>query len=239
VDEALKMTTHSLLCVPLKIRDETIGSVEVLRTHSSKPFTEEDQLLLTSLANQAAIAVKNARLYKLAITDGLTGLYTHRFFQDALDRELKLSDRAGTPLSLILIDVDRFKKCNDTYGHGVGDEVLRRIARVLTDVIRDTDIVARYGGEEFVVALRDITKDTVLVIAERIRKAVENLELEHEDGLVRVTVSLGTATYPSDTPQREKLFYLADSALYAAKRQGRNRVCPWSEEAVSGSLEIE
>jgi diguanylate cyclase (GGDEF)-like protein len=239
VDEALKMVTRSLLCVPLKVRDELIGSIEVLRLQSNTPFTEADQAMLISLANQAAITVKNARLYRQAITDGLTGLYTHRYFQDALDRELKLSERTGHPLSLILLDIDHFKRFNDTYGHAMGDEVLRNIAGVLNGVIRYTDVVARYGGEEFVVALRDITRDTVGVIADRIRKAVEALELQHEDELVRVTVSLGTATYPTDTPRREKLFYLADSALYAAKRQGRNRVCPWSEEAVSGSLEIE
>jgi len=176
------------------------------------------------------LAEANARLAQLAVTDGLTGLYNHRHFHERLTLEVERSQRSGLPLSLLMLDVDHFKLFNDTYGHPSGDEVLRQLARVLADTRRANDVVARYGGEEFAVILVDTAKFTAAKVAERVRERVYSNDFsEAAPRAGKLSVSIGVATFPDDGADAEALVRSADTALYAAKRSGRNRVVLASE----------
>jgi diguanylate cyclase (GGDEF)-like protein len=167
----------------------------------------------------------NARLERLAVTDGLTGVFNHRRFQEQLQAEILRSDRHKRPLSVLMIDVDFFKKVNDALGHPAGDELLRRLAEVLSADLRQTDLIARYGGEEFAVLLPETSKTEAVQVAERMRQAVESqLNGEGAKWPVRITVSIGVATFPEEGPSGEQVLVAADQAMYVAKRQGRNRV---------------
>lgn len=166
----------------------------------------------------------NTRLERLAVTDGLTGVYNHRRFQEAISAELLRSERHKRPLGVLMIDVDFFKKVNDAMGHPAGDELLRRLAEVLSTDLRQTDLIARYGGEEFSVVLPETTKAEAMQVGERMRSAVEERINEGTAWPTRVTVSIGVATYPEDGKSTEQIIHAADQAMYVAKRQGRNRV---------------
>jgi diguanylate cyclase (GGDEF)-like protein len=167
----------------------------------------------------------NGRLERLAVTDGLTGVYNHRRFHESLHAELARSERHKRPMAVLMVDVDFFKKVNDSMGHPAGDELLRRMAEVLGKDLRQTDLIARYGGEEFGVLLPETTKSEALQVAERMRGAVEDkLNGSQMNWPGRVTVSIGVATFPEDGRAAEQLLLAADQALYIAKRQGRNRV---------------
>ena len=180
------------------------------------------------------LAAANARLAQLAVTDGLTGLYNHRHFHERLALEVERSQRSGLPLSLLMLDVDHFKQFNDTFGHPAGDEVLRQLARVLADTRRANDVVARYGGEEFAVILVDTAKFTAAKVAERVRERVYGHDFSDAAPRVgRLGVSIGVATFPDDGGDAEGLVRAADTALYAAKRAGRNRVVLASESLVA------
>ncbi len=166
----------------------------------------------------------NARLQLLAVTDGLTGVFNHRRFQEALQTELVRAERHKRPLSVLMIDVDFFKKINDAMGHPAGDDLLRRLAEVLGADLRQTDLIARYGGEEFTVLLPETTKNEAIQVGERMRAAVEEKINQGSPWKQKVTVSLGVATYPDDGMTGEGVLEAADQAMYIAKRQGRNRV---------------
>lgn len=169
------------------------------------------------------LRVANRRLEELAITDGLTGLHNHRFFQERVLRDVEIARRAGRPLSIVMFDVDHFKAYNDTYGHPAGDDVLRRVAQAIREEARAADLVARYGGEEFVVGMPDADSDAAQAAAERIRRRV------HADGVV--TISGGVATFPADGVDAESLVARADRALYRAKHDGRDRITLAAEAA--------
>jgi len=180
------------------------------------------------------LAEANARLAQLAVTDGLTGLYNHRHFHERLALEVERSSRSGLPLSLLMLDVDHFKQFNDTFGHPAGDEVLRQLARVLADTRRANDVVARYGGEEFAVILVDTAKFTAAKVAERVRERVFSHDFsDAAQKAGRIGVSIGVATFPDDGRDAELLVRAADTALYAAKRAGRNRVVMASESLIA------
>lgn len=171
------------------------------------------------------LAEANTRLAQLAVTDGLTGLYNHRHFHERLTLEVERSQRSGLPLSLLMLDVDHFKQFNDTFGHPAGDEVLRQLARVLADTRRANDVVARYGGEEFAVILVDTPKFTAAKVAERVRERINTHDFsEAAPRASKLSTSIGVATFPDDGVDAESLVRAADTALYAAKRAGRNRV---------------
>ena len=167
----------------------------------------------------------NARLERLAVTDGLTGVFNHRRFQEQLQAEIIRSERHKRPMGVLMVDVDFFKKVNDAMGHPAGDELLRRLAEVLGADLRATDMIARYGGEEFAVLLPETTKSEAMQVAERMRIAVET---RINDGATAwpatVTVSIGVGTFPEDGKTGEQVLVAADQAMYVAKRQGRNRV---------------
>jgi len=229
-----KYRTKSLLSVPLKIRSEVIGVLNVNNKRSNAVFTSKDRDILMMLASQAAVAIENARLYeeleRLAITDGLTQLYVPRYFHEELDKELRRAERYKRPLSLLMMDIDHFKKINDTYGHLQGDQVLRELAGLLKRCARQDDIVARYGGEEFAIALVETNKKGGLKAAERIRRTVEEFEFSGPAGPLPVTISIGVASYPQDATTKRDLIAKADMALLTAKERGRNRVVTYSAQ---------
>ena len=188
-------------------------------------FSPEDLVLLEALGSQAARCVERARLYAASITDGLTGLYVSRYFRMRLNEELRSVQRYKHSMSLLMVDIDHFKKVNDTYGHQGGDEVLRVVSRCILDTIReDIDIGARYGGEEFAIILPETTRDGARILAERLRQLIEKQEVVWSERTIRVTVSVGLATAPEHGVQPEVVTEHADQALYAAKHGGRNQV---------------
>ncbi|HTP64275.1 MAG TPA: GGDEF domain-containing protein [Geobacteraceae bacterium] len=170
----------------------------------------------------------NVKLHELAFRDALTGLYNHRYFQEALDRELDRSKRYQRDLSLIIFDIDYFKKINDTYGHPAGDRVLAAISRRAESAVRSSDIIARYGGEEFAVILPETDFSGAGVFAERLRSEIERLEIEVEGKKIKATVSAGFTSYRpgARVPEKGAIIGMADKALYIAKQSGRNRVQP-------------
>ena len=174
---------------------------------------------------QKELLQTNKRLELLSITDGLTRLHNHRHFQDELARAFEESQRYQRPLSLAMIDIDFFKKFNDTHGHAVGDDVLRCAAELYQSSVRSTDLVARYGGEEFAVMMPETVLDDAITFAEKIRQLIETTPLQTQAGPLNVTVSVGVASVPhSRIHSAKELIVAADKALYRAKRGGRNQV---------------
>jgi len=214
---------RNLISVPLKIKDRVTGVINVVNKVEEGGFNAEDQRLMQALAQQAAMAVEHARLYELAITDGLTRLFIHRYFQARLEEEILRAKRYHTTVSLILFDIDHFKKFNDTYGHQQGDIVLIEVAKVIKQTVRDTiDIPARYGGEEFTIILPETDGPGALLVAERLRKNVETHDFPGQEKPLHVTISLGIACYPDNASSKSVLIKKADLALYACKEKGRN-----------------
>lgn len=222
-DTKYESTVRNLISVPLKIKERITGVINGVNKSEEQMFTDEDQRLLEALAQQAAMAVEHARLYELAITDGLTKLFIHRYFQARLDEEMIRAKRYHTACSLILFDIDHFKKFNDTYGHQQGDIVLIEVARLIKDAVRDTiDIPARYGGEEFAIILPETDAKGALLVAERLRKTIEAHEFPGQDQALKVTVSLGIASFPDHASVKNILIKKADVTLYKCKENGRN-----------------
>jgi len=212
------------LGVPVVMYGEVDG---VLAIDSAEPgaFGPDQQRLLESISAQVAVALQNAHLYKLAMVDGLTGLFVRRYFDVHLDEEVKRADRFGTSFSVVMMDIDDFKVINDTYGHPLGDRALRDIARAVRDQMRGVDTAARYGGEEIAMILPRTEMLDAYNQAERIRADIEALRLDHEGELLSVTASFGIAAYPdSGAGSPVDLVRRADRALYRAKKTGKNRV---------------
>lgn len=225
---------RSRYIIMLTGEDEQADKIEGLELgaddYITKPF-QSPELLARIRAGKRIVDLqkelmdKNRRLELLSITDGLTKLHNHRYFQDELARAFEESERYERPLSLAMIDIDFFKKVNDTYGHAAGDDILKSVARLYRDSVRATDLVARYGGEEFAVMMPETNLDEAAQFAEKIRSMIESTPMETQAGALKVTVSLGLASVPHakiHTPK--ELIVAADKALYRAKRNGRNQV---------------
>jgi len=230
---------RSMVCVPLTIADKAFGVINIVnKLTPDAQFDESDLKLLQALAAQAAVAINNAKLYELAITDGLTKLYIHRYFQARLEEEIVRARRYGSKLSLVMFDIDHFKSFNDTYGHQQGDIVLVEVAKLIKNTIRSNiDIAARYGGEEFAIVLPETDSEGARIFAERLRKTVEAHKVPGQKEYLQVTISLGVSTYPDHAKERLLLIKKADDALYASKEGGRNRVTVYSGENTENPAE--
>jgi diguanylate cyclase (GGDEF)-like protein len=219
--------------VPLRLEDKILG---IMNLASRKPrrIEFEDIRLLSLIGNHLTLVIDKINLYeetnRLAITDGLTGIYNSRHFYKILEDEIARTDRYKNPFSLIIFDIDNFKIYNDTYGHQAGDDVLQEVASIMSLMARKVDIVARYGGEEFVILLPNTDKEEATVLAERIRKAIEGhpCRTPFIKGGYQLTISGGIATYPADGRDSKSIMNAADQALYRAKEKGKNRV--WAYE---------
>lgn len=217
-------TLRTLICVPLMIKDSAIGVMNIVNRREGR-FNEEDLQTALTMANQAAVVIEKARLFNLATVDGLTGLVVRRHFQAKMEEEFRRAKRYSKPLSYLMTDIDHFKKFNDTYGHQTGDMVLREVAKIVRDSVRDTDIAARYGGEEFAVILPETEPDGAMLFAERLRQRVEAAAFAGPTGDLKVTISVGVCSMPVNQPESaNEMIKMADEALYVCKRNGRNRV---------------
>jgi diguanylate cyclase (GGDEF)-like protein len=227
-NEKKDQSIRSLIIFP--ITDDEFRCRGVFSVESNEPnqFTNETIQIFSTLMENASVAFTRAVLYQkmelLATTDGLTGLNNHRHFQEILAKELERAKRYKHHLSLLLMDIDHFKTFNDTYGHPVGDLVLKEISLCIQKSIRTNDIPARYGGEEFTVIIPETNQANALIIAERIRVTIEKHVIQSLEKKLHVTVSIGCATYPSQAASQQELIDLADKALYYSKEHGRNQV---------------
>ncbi|MBN1826181.1 MAG: sensor domain-containing diguanylate cyclase [Candidatus Eisenbacteria bacterium] len=227
----------SAAVLPLRAGEEIFGVLEVHHA-AVHPFGEEELGVLSLLAMLAAGRIRNARdLEKLIYVDILTGVFSRRFFEQQVLREVERANRESLFLALVMVDLDNFKQVNDRYGHLVGDTVLTRVARILQENVRKIDMVTRYGGEEFAILLPGASREQAKVICERLRSLVEDLPVpEPGHAEFRLTTSLGVSLYPDhagetadpDTVRRE-LLQRSDQALYEAKRLGKNRVVFWND----------
>jgi diguanylate cyclase (GGDEF)-like protein len=223
-------TDHgSLLAVPMVHMEVVLGVMNFQRPEVAG-FSPEELELLMAVADQAATAVKNARLHAetvlLTMTDPLTGAPNRRHLFSRMESELARAERYGTPLSVLMVDVDHFKRLNDAAGHRAGDEVLRKVCDVLRSRVRKVDTLARYGGEEFMVLLPQTAREGAVEVGEKLRRAVlETAALATPTQPTgHVTISIGVASFPLDASDQDTLVDCADSALYASKRGGRNKV---------------
>ena len=228
---AIQVAGVSAIAQPLRTADggdRVLGLISVAR--NGQPFDKADRDLLSYLAGQTGISIENVGLHETvqrqAVTDELTGLFNHRRFQEVISTEVERTKRFGSDMGLIMLDIDNFKRVNDTYGHMQGDLVLREVARVLRESSREVDEPARYGGEEMAVALPQTDLDGAFQFAERVREKIEALDLPILDGggTLNVTASFGAAALTRiETADKDALVAAADAALYRAKRAGKNR----------------
>lgn len=218
-------TLGAELVAPLIFKNQLIGMLVLGGKGDGTPYLKSDIEILETLANQAAIAIENARLYSEAITDGLTGVYHQKYLLIRLREEKERARRYGASFGLLMVDIDHFKKINDTYGHLTGDSVLCAVADLFKKHTRLTDVVARYGGDEFLILLPNIQRDGLISLGERIRKELEGSVFQ--DGL-RVTISIGAKCFSAEDKdlllEEEALVKKVDEALYLAKQKGRNRL---------------
>ncbi len=223
---------RDVVLLPLLHREEAVGWVTVFgRELALATLEEEDRTFWTMLASIAYTALENARHYKLATVDGLTGLQVRHIFDREIEKEFGRAARYGGKLSLLITDIDHFKSFNDTYGHQLGDRVLRHVADQVKRSIRMSDTAARYGGEEFTVILPETDFDGGKLLAERIRSRIEEMRVPHEGRELQVTISIGLASMGITKARNAKQFLTeADTALYAAKQGGRNQVRAWGGE---------
>jgi len=227
----------SLLVLPLVLHDRALGTL-ILGAKRRGAFGDQVRPTLEVLASHLAVSLANARmvakLEQMATTDGLTGLLNKRAMLEAASQKIAAAARFQRSLSLMVVDIDFFKKVNDTYGHDVGDVVIKGLGEILRRQKRATDLVARFGGEEFVVVCEQTDERGALLLAERIREELEKTTFHAEQGALSVTCSIGVATFPGvDKTDWDALFKLADEALYVSKRSGRNRVTSASPAARS------
>lgn len=233
--EAPNPTLKSMIIFPI-VSDDKRKCLGLFSVESSEvnQFSGQAEQILTTLVENASVALTRSRLYqkmeKLATTDGLTELNNHRTFQEVMTRELARSQRHSRPLSLLLMDIDHFKSFNDTYGHPVGDLVLREIAACIRSSIRCNDIPARYGGEEFAVVIPESGDKGAVAIAERIRQTIEQHVIKSGENDLHVTVSIGCAVFPFHGQSQQQIIDSADKALYYAKEHGRNQVVLFRQE---------
>lgn len=228
------------LVVPLFVSNRVMGSLQIFRAAADKPFTKEDAQLLWILSlvaeNLLTREYANEGLLRFAFTDYLTGLRTRGYFEQQLELEFKRAERKQQKFALLMIDIDHFKVLNDTFGHHVGDQLLRDVTSILMKDMREVDTVARYGGEEFVIILPETTQTGAVFVAQRLRRAVDQAKFfaGSPHSVQHLTISIGVAVYDTDAQFKRDLIEFADAALYAAKHAGRNRVMCYSDLSKQG-----
>lgn len=218
----------SFLSVPLKLSDNKVIGVLNIQKREVNAFRENDKTLFSAVAQDIAVTIDRSRRYekaqKEAMFDDLTGLYTRRYFLDSCSHEYSKVERYKKNFSIIIADIDYFKYFNDTYGHAMGDEILKILSSTLKANVRQGDVVCRYGGEEFAILLPEIVKDGATIIAEQLRSVVERELVMETRGSKVVTITAGVATYPEDGNTVEQIIVSADKYLYLGKESGRNKV---------------
>lgn len=224
------------VCIPLMIQNEIIGVLN-LNDNEKGFFSVSDLDFILNVTEFLSLSLSNARLFekveRLSITDGLTGLFNYQHMQNVLKNETQRSRRYKSSLSLIILDVDFFKKVNDSYGHQKGDEILMEVASVVKQLCRVSDTAARYGGEEFVLILPETNIEGTYLFAERVRQKVADLRFEHDGKKFGITVSCGIAEFDNDLiKDSDQLIESADQALYLAKERGRNRTVSANKDEI-------
>ena len=226
--EDMNEEIFNLLSIPLIDNIEVFGVINIVNKKGD--FNEDDKNLIQDVANQVAIAIQNKELYEESITDGMTKLYIHNYFQARLEDEIKRTSRSDQKVSLIMFDIDHFKKFNDTYGHQIGDVVIKEVAKVIKNNVREgIDIPARYGGEEFAIIMPETDIEGAYLLAERLRKSIEDVDVPYKDKVLKVTISLGCSDFPAYSSSRQELISTADQALYKSKANGRNRTTRYND----------
>jgi diguanylate cyclase (GGDEF)-like protein len=220
---------NTYLCIPILAQGEALGILHFQATDENPALADAELPLKTTFAGQVGLSVANIRLREAlrsqSIKDSLTGLYNRRYLEEMMERETRRAVRAEQGLGVMMLDLDHFKKFNDTYGHDAGDAVLRETASLLLKSVRAEDIVCRFGGEEFVVILPVADLQTTQARAERIRSRLRELSVMHQgQPLGTITMSVGVAELPQHGTSQKELLEAADAALYRAKREGRDRV---------------
>jgi diguanylate cyclase (GGDEF)-like protein len=236
IDQSLGFTTRSIVCVPMKIKDQVVGVIELINSYEELDFDESDIVIIAAVADFAAIALENARNYKrineLVITDDLTGLYNSRQFGQLIETEAIRSGRYREPFSLIFLDLDHFKGINDTHGHLVGSRMLSEFGKLVGRHIRSSDMAARYGGDEFAIILPNTGKEKAIIMANNLLQAMKETKFVADDNTpITLTASFGVATCPDDADNRAGLIKAADCAMYDAKADGRAGVRGFVTEA--------
>ncbi|MBN1869321.1 MAG: diguanylate cyclase [Candidatus Omnitrophica bacterium] len=217
--------TKSFISAPIKAHNKVIGVVNIADKKSPPggPFSETDLSILCTIVHLASVAIENAdfirQLTHLSMTDSMTGMHNHRFFVRTLDQEVSRSKRYTTSLCLLMMDIDNFKSYNDTFGHLEGDQLLKTVGRILKASLRVTDVACRYAGDEFVIILPETDVSEAMIVAERIKKAVET-SLSNQ----KTTMSIGLAKYAVPHMSKYDFILKADTALYEAKKRGKNRI---------------
>ncbi len=226
-----QLQAHQSKCslrVPMMVAGQAKGYVVIWDSRKEREWTSEEIQLSQTLANLSGMAIENARLFdevqRLAVTDQLTGLYNRRGLFDYGQREIDRAHRYQRHLAAILLDIDRFKQINDTFSHAIGDQVLRILSTRCQSGLRDMDILARYGGEEFAILLPETDLESAHRVAERLREQIAETPFQTDRGPISITISIGITSTQFDTPDIAVLLDRADTAMYAAKQAGRNRV---------------
>lgn len=228
-DEATAFRTRSVLAVPLRSRGKILGVIELVNGDGRPAFTQEDLQIISGVADYAAIAIENARLFErlqqLTIADEHTGLFNARHLRAVLEAEVARARRFHHPVSLIFLDLDGFKEVNDTHGHLIGSALLAEVGTLIQKTIRHVDVAFRYGGDEFAVVLIETAQDGARIMAERLRTSfAQQRFMDHRGMDISLTTSVGVATFPDHAAGATELLEAADAAMYRAKGEGKNAV---------------
>ena len=243
-DQVSHFVTRTMMCVPLRVRSRVLGTIQVLNKRDGSFFNDRDLRIFETLATQAAIAIENARLHEMATVDATTRLYMKGYFLARLSEEFRRAKASGRPLSLLMTDIDFFKKVNDRFGHQGGDAALVSLAEVVIETVQDIGgelMAGRYGGEEFCVLMPDTNTDLAMEYGERIRKNIESKPISVGTEDAHITISIGVSSYPlhrSFIEKDEDFVRLADEALFICKRRGRNCVTMYEENHPDAKIEL-